>query len=1301
MTTDTAFVLSPQQRRTWLSQHTVDGAPWSWTCDIEIRGAVDASRLRQAIAALVERHEILRTTYQTVAGLDAPVQVVGPPRPVTLEEGADRFESQDVRAIEQPLRASLTDGADGVHRLRLQGPGLSLDVPAIARVAAEVARGYGGRCTATDDEPPQYADVAEWLNELLQADDTAAGRDYWRRLAAGPGVSGRPPFLGRGELGDRRTFRGRRLRVAADRIPTVDDARSVMLAAWSILLYRYGGQEESLLAVAHPGRRHPALENAIGAFTRYVPLAVTLGADTTVEEAIRRVAEADAEAERYQDYFTRETWAGVRPGSMADLDVGFDYHELPARADEHGCVFAIERIEDATDLFDIRLRCLRSEDGIEAFVEYNADRVRSEDASGLVAALDVLLDEMLVDPVRPIGRLPLTAAPQVNPQHRVLSAAASQPGIADRFAERTRRQPTATAVEHQDERYTYQELDRWAGSTAEALGRMDAGPGTVVAILLDRGPAVIAAILGCLRAGAAYTVVDTALPMERIRFLLDDSAACAVLTDASWAARIPVDLPVVVLRSGGCQQRGAAAPPRVVVPADTAYVMYTSGTTGTPKGALVGQANLAAYVSGLVDALGLDESLSYGHVSTFAADLGNSVLFPALCAGGRLVIATRDEMTDAERLGRLMRDAAVDVLKIVPSHLGALLQASRSPVDLLPRRFLITGGEALDRELLDRVRALDSPCQVINHYGPTETTVGATLHRVDRAPLDERLSTAPIGGPLGGATVYVVDSAMQEVPAWVTGEILIGGTGVAHGYHDRPGPTAERFLPDPFGATAGGRLYRTGDLARRLPSGELQFIGRADGQVKISGYRVELGEIEAVAAGHADVRQCVAIVDPRRGRAGVVLYVTTGGAPLDVDGFRAHLAARLPSHMQPSVVVPLDRFPLTANGKVDRAALPVPETGVGVGREPADDLERILLRIWRDVLGHPTIGVTDDFFRSGGTSLSAIRLMAEIEKGTGVNLPLSTLLEASTVETLASRVRDRLDPAVHPGERADGTPPFFCIHAGGGGVLAYHGLARAMAPERMLVGIEAFGLRPGGTMPADMAEMARAYAQEIRECQPVGPYLVGGWCLGGIIAHEVAQQLARQGETVAALVVLDSAAPSASLSDEHVDVEPGTGAEDEEAEVLARFAWHYQLDLDDAKLSTMSSEERFTYLLDRARRTGIVPEDAGDERLRRLLAVYSHNLRVADEYMSRWQRTETARFPVLLLRAEDDPIWPDLDAALGWAELYGDLVDVTDVAGDHHTMLRTDRAARTAGHVTAYLNDATNRLKETSHDRHD
>ncbi|MGW7365536.1 non-ribosomal peptide synthetase [Streptomyces sp. NPDC054841] len=1298
---DTSFVLSPQQRRTWLAQHTVDGVPWRWTCDIEIRGSVDAPRLQQAITALVERHEILRTTYRRTASLDAPVQVIGPSQPVTLDAPADRPEPWDVQGIEQPLRASLTEEADGVHLLRLQGPGPSLDFTGITQVAAEVARRYGDGDTAADnDDPPQYADVAEWLNELLEADDTAAGRDYWRRLAAGPGVPVQPPFLSRGDAGDRRTFQGARLRVAADRISAVDDPRSLLLAAWSILMYRYGGQEEPLLAVAHPGRRHPELEDAIGAFTRYVPAALALRADTTVDEAIRRVAEADAEAARYQDYFTREMWAGFRSGSAAGLDVGFDYHAVPAPVTGHGCAFAIRRIDDATDLFDIRLRCLRTEDGVEAFVEYDAGRVRPEDASGLVAALDVLLGEMAADPGRPISELRLTAGPQADRPRRPAPAAA-RPGIADRFAEMARRRPATTAIEHAAERYTYEELDRWAGSTAEELRRLGAGPGTVVAVLLDRGPAVVAAILGCLRAGAAYTVVDTALPTDRIRFLLDDSAACAVLTDAEWSLRVPASLPTVVLRPDGCERRGdAGAGPRTAVPADTAYLMYTSGTTGTPKGVLVGHENLAGYVDGLVAALGLDEPLTYCHVSSFAADLGNSVLFPALCTGGRLIVATRDETTDADRLGRRMREAAVDVVKIVPSHLRALLDASRSPADLIPRRYLITGGEALDRDLLDQIRKSSAACQVVNHYGPTEATVGATYYRVPPGPLDARLTTAPLGGPIGGAEVYVVDRAMQELPAWVPGEVLIGGTGVAHGYHDRPGLTAERFWPDPFGAAAGGRLYRTGDLARRLPSGDIHFIGREDGQVKVSGYRVELGEIEAVVAESAGVRQCVAVLDPRGGEAGIVVYATAGDEPLNVDDIRDRLAARLPAYLQPSAVVPLDRFPLTANGKVDRAALPAPLIDTGAtGAEPANDLERTLLRIWRDVLGHPTIGVTDDFFRSGGNSLLAIRLMSEIEKATGANLPLSALLEANTVEQLANRIQAGSGTAAQPAHQADRTPPFFCVHAGGGGVLAYAELARAMTPEHTLVGIEAAGLRPGGTMPADLWEMARTYAQEIRERRPVGPYLIGGWCLGGIIAHEVAQQLARQGETVAALVVLDSSAPPRAVPDEQVGagVDLGTAgtddAADEDLELLTRFAWHYQLELDDAKLPAMSGEERFAHILERARLANVLPADAGSERFEQLLAVYQHNMRAADAYVQRGQPAEVAQFPVLLVRAEDDPIWPSLDDTLGWAGLYGDLVDVVSAPGDHHTMLNPDRAEELAKQLTGYLNHITERPK--------
>ncbi|MFB4276899.1 amino acid adenylation domain-containing protein [Nonomuraea sp. MTCD27] len=1293
MSTDTGFALSPQQRRAWLARHTVDGTPWRWLCDLEIRGAVDATRLQDVIGALTAGHEILRTTYRRVAGLDAPVQVIGASKPFALDSGPGSPGPLDMAAIEQPLQASLIAEGEEVHLLRLHGPGPSLDFSGITRVAAEIARRYRDGDTSANSDAPQYADLAEWLNELLHADDTAAGRDYWRRLAAGPGLPIRLPFRERGDHGGRRTFEPERLRVATITNSPEHDARSLLLAAWSILLYRYGRQEESLLAVAHPGRRHASLEDAIGAFTRYVPMAVTLSADATADDVIRRVANADAEGAEYQDYFTREMWAGFRPDSTAELDVGFDYHVMPALAAGHGCTFAIRHIDDATDLFEIRLRCLRTEDTVEAFVEYDAGRVRSEDASGLVAALNVLLSEMVADPGRPIGELRLMAVSQAG-GCRPTASVARRASIGDRFAEAARRRPASTAVEHAAERLTFGDLDRWSGSAAETLRRLGAAPGTVVAVLLERGPALVAAIVACLRAGAAYTVIDTALPNERIRFLLDDSAACAVLTDVEWSSRIPADLPAIVLRSGGCKQLGDAIEARTVVPADTAYVMYTSGTTGSPKGVLVGQPSLTDYVTGLVDTLELEEPLTYCHVSTFAADLGNSVLFPPLCTGGRLIIATRDEMTDADRLGRLIRDNAVDVLKIVPSHLRALMHASWSPATLMPRRYLITGGEALDRELLDGIRALDPPCEVINHYGPTETTVGATYHRVAPGPLDERLATAPIGGPLGGAAVYVVDPAMHEVPAWVTGEVLIGGTGVAHGYHNRPGLTAERFLPDPYGTAAGGRLYRTGDLARRLPSGELHFVGREDGQVKVSGYRVELGEIEAVAAQYVGARQCVAVLDPREGHTGTVLYVTSGDGPLDVDDLRTHLAARLPVYMQPSDVVVLGRLPLTANGKVDRAALPAPVTGSGAGREPADATERSLLRIWRDVLGQPAIGVTDDFFRSGGNSLLAIRLMSEIEKGTGANLPLSALLEASTVEALACRIQERSVGDAPPGHQADSPAPFFCVHAGGGGVLAYTELARAMEPGRRLAGIEAAGLRPNGSMPAGLEEMARTYAQEIRAQQPVGPYLIGGWCLGGIIAHEVAQQLVRQGETVAALVVLDSAAPSESLSDETVEVQTDAGEDaDEELELLARFAWHYQLVLDGAKLPAMDSEGRFAHLLERARQAGVLPVDAGSERLARLLAVYGHNLRAADEYIRRGQPAAVARFPVLLIKAEKDPLWPELDDTLGWAALYGDLVEVGSVPSDHHTMLRADLAEQVAERLTAFLDHSMDRLE--------
>ena len=517
-------------------------------------------------------------------------------------------------------------------------------------------------------------------------------------------------------------------------------------------------------------------------------------------------------------------------------------------------------------------------------------------------------------------------------------------------------------------------------------------------------------MLAALRAGAAYVPVVPSLPPRRVETLLADVCPAAVVTLLANRSALPAGTQVICLDDPQpAADADALAAEAAPAAEDLAYILFTSGSTGAPKGVAITHANLVNYVAGVARVLDLDlasdqRALHFASVTTFAADLGNTAVFPALLSGGCLHLVPDEIATDASAYADYVAARPIDVLKITPSHLRALMSGPGGAT-LLPSRTLVLGGEASSWELVADVERAGR-CRVVNHYGPTETTVGCCALPVD-GETHRRLApwspaTVPIGRPLANARAYVLDARGEAVPVGIAGELYIGGLGVARGYHGQEALTAERFLADRFDVRAGARMYRTGDRVRRLATGDIEFLGRTDDQVKIRGYRVELGEVEA-AIGRCDGVTQAAVIRwvPTEGDAQLVAYAA-GSAT--ADAVRAAVSAALPDYMVPSVVVSLDRLPLTPNGKVDRRALPAPEASGSAARAfvaPRTPLEVQLATIWGEALKKERVGVTETFFDLGGHSLLAIRILGRLSKELGVRLPLRALFEAPTIEQLA------------------------------------------------------------------------------------------------------------------------------------------------------------------------------------------------------------------------------------------------------------------------------------------------------------
>ena len=537
------------------------------------------------------------------------------------------------------------------------------------------------------------------------------------------------------------------------------------------------------------------------------------------------------------------------------------------------------------------------------------------------------------------------------------------------FEAQAARTPDAPAVAFEGRHFTYRQLDRRANALARRLIALGVMPDAPVGLYVERSLDMALGILAILKAGGAYVPIDPAFPAERVAYMLADSGASVVLVNAKLNAP-----GAHVVNLNGFDEE-ADKPALAVKPEHLAYVIYTSGSTGKPKGVCIEHRNIVNYVHGVVERLRLEPGMSYATVSTLAADLGNTVVFPALVTGGTLHVISQERAENGGLLADYFSREAIDVLKIVPSHFTAL-----NPERVMPRKRLILGGEASRLDWIEKLRRLAPQCEIYNHYGPTETTVGVLTYRVGDAPIATQTGTLPLGKPLPGIEVDLVD-----------GEIQIRGAGVARGYLNRPELTAERFADG---------IYRTGDRGRRLADGSIEFCGRIDHQVKVNGYRVELGEIEGALRSHVDVREAAVLFKDH-----LVAYVAP--RTVEIAKLREHLAASLPRYMVPSIFIPLERLPLNANGKIDRqalATLSVERPSAGPAAAARSQTERALVEIWAELLGVAEIGVNDDVFDLGAHSLMAMKALTQIRDRFNVNLSLRNLFEAPSVAGLAAMI---------------------------------------------------------------------------------------------------------------------------------------------------------------------------------------------------------------------------------------------------------------------------------------------------------
>ncbi|MFJ1754785.1 amino acid adenylation domain-containing protein [Kitasatospora sp. NPDC088134] len=1069
-----------------------------------------------------------------------------------------------------------------LHHICCDGWSIDLLHREFAALYAEYAHGTPA---ALPELPVQFGDFAQWQRERLESGELAAARAHWRAELAGvpaldlPVDRPRPPLL---------TFDGAALELhwdpelfaAVRACARAHDASPymVLMAGLQVLLGRHAGQRDFAVGSAVAGRLHRELEGVVGAFVNMLPIRARLDGDPDFTELLGRVREttltaythqevpfeqmvADLDVERdvsrsavfqttfaFQNYGDRSVQAGpateaaAGPGTEAAAGPGTEAAAGPATEAEG---FGYRAVSTHADLsFYLRER---TDGGLYGLVTYRTDLFDAATVRALVDRYETLMAAALADPSRPVAELPLLTRAERTAVTGAWSTGPQVPSggpatLTALLAETFRTAGDRPAVVGESGGLTYRQLDRRANGLARAIRAAGIGPDDRVAVCLEQSPELAAVLVAVLKAGGAYLPLDPEQPPARLTRLVADSGAKLLITDSALRERFGEHGAAELLLDRQEPVESADAPEEVSGPDHLAYVIYTSGSTGHPKGVAVQHRQLLNYLAGVAERLRIEPHGRYGLLQSLAFDFSITMLYLALTTGGTVHLLPR-RISGAE-LAAKNAELGLDYLKMTPSHLAAL--TADAPAErLLPAKALVLGGEASAWAWAAELAALGR-CAVFNHYGPTEATVGVTVFEVtpqDAAPP----GSTPIGTPLAGARCYVLDARRQLVPPGVTGELYLGGDRLARGYLGRPEQTAERFLPDPFasgdtavgagtgsegltGGSRGARMYRTGDLVRWRADGALEYLGRADDQIKVRGYRVEPGEVEAALAALPGVTQAVVLARGEGVRQGLVAYVERpGGEPgPGAAELRGALAEVLPEWMVPARYVVLERLPLLAHGKVDRRALPEPEAAASTAEhvEPEGEVETVVAGIWAALLGVERVGADDDFFELGGHSLLATQVVARLRRAfpeLATPVGVMDLFRFPTVRRLAALVAD---PAADRGprgllhrltpDRARTVGTVVCTPYGGGSALIYKPLADALPADWALYSLAVPG-HELGEEAMDIDEVAERCAREIVD-GVTGPIVLYGHCGVGVrLAVEVTRRVEAAGRTVDAV----------------------------------------------------------------------------------------------------------------------------------------------------------------------------------------
>ncbi|MEI5097734.1 amino acid adenylation domain-containing protein [Streptomyces sp. PmtG] len=1257
--------LSFAQRRLWYL-YQLEGPSDTYNMELSFRltGELDAAALTAAVRDVVVRHESLRTLcaedgdgepYQRVLreselSLDVPVVDVTPGEADAAFAAAVAYRF-DLKA-ELPLRVSVFRTAPREHVLIVLVHHIAADGGSLAPLLRDLAAAYAarraGRAPRWEPLPVQYKDYTLWQREVLGDEDdpdsvAATQIGYWREELEGVPQPvrlplDRPRTARADHHGDLVEFTVeprvllRLEELAAERGATVAMA---VQAALAVLLNKLGGGEDLTLGSPIAGRTDDAMADMVGFFVNLWVLRVDLSGNPSFADLLGQVRTKALMAYDHQDVPFELLVESLNPDRSAGHQPLFQVmsewqnYEKP----HFGLAGLTARhlmLTPEAAKFDLHFSITEDpEHRMRGAIQYATQLFDRETVEDVAARFARVLAQVAAAPTAPLDTIDVLAPKERDWLVRGGDDTAepdSARTLLDGFEARAERDPGRTALAHDGQEVTYGELNARANQVAHWLVERGAAADRVVAVRMRRSADLVVALLGVLKAGAAFLPIEPDLPDGRRAGLLDDARPHLVIDGG---------LPDVAGHPTTATGVRAA-------PDDAAYVIYTSGSTGGPKGVVVSHRSIVNLLLWGTARFGVDAETRALWSASVGFDSSVPELFEALQVGGTVVIADAEGRKDPAYLARLIRDQRVTDAKFVPSVLEAWA-AEPLAAECATLRRMRVGGEAFPAALADRVAELLPWCEVHNWYGPTEAAVAVTSwrHRAGAAGV-------PIGVPIRNTRAYVLDAGLRPVPVGVAGELHLAGTGLARGYLGRPGLSAERFVACPFGAP-GERMYRTGDLVRWNRDGRLEFVGRADFQIKIRGFRIEPGDVERVLVDHPGVSAAAVVVrEDERHVKRLVGYVVPDAAEVDAEALTDFARERLPEYMVPAAIVSLAELPLTPSGKLDRNALPAPgQRHSGTGRAPRHSYERTLCALFEDVLGVEGVGIDDDFYALGGHSLLAARLGARIRGEYGVDVPIRTIIQHPTVAQLAALLlsnsvpKDFADPfaVVLPLNEEGEKPPLWFAHPGSGVSWPYFSFVPYLR-DRPVYALQSRGY--SGEFPGSVEEMVDDYVEQMLQVQPEGPYYLLGWSYGGTVAHALADALDRRGHRVAFLAMLDSVPASRFAELDDLDAFAMRTVVEE---FLGQF---FRIDESDAFVDTMA-------------------------------AAVSHHTAIMKKYTSPVFRGDILYFNSAL-REEEEGSW-----APTWTEHAEGVVEAHDVQATHHDMHMPEQAAHVCEVITRKL----------------